>query len=117
MDISIKDKGNVLIVRMSGELDISSVPGFKEKVVKKTENDSINYLILNLGGVSFIDSSGLGAILGRYRYLKKKGGKILLVNLTKQVKKIFTMAGMLKIMDHFVNEKGALDSITEGRIA
>lgn len=117
MDITTESKGDVLIARMMGELDILTVPDFKEKVAAKTESREINNLVLNLKNVTFIDSSGLGAILGRYRYLKKKGGKVLLVCLKPQVKKIFNMSGMLKIMDAYDNEEEAVDGLDEGRTA
>lgn len=117
MDITTETKGDVLIARIRGELDILTVPYFKEKVVNKTESKAINNLVLNLKNVSFIDSSGLGAILGRYRYLNKNGGKVLLVSLKPQVKKIFKMAGMLKIMESYNNEDEAMKGFNEGRIA
>ncbi len=117
LNIRTESRGDVLIARISGELDISTVPYFKKKILDKTESTGINNLVLNLQDVSFIDSSGLGAILGRYRYLKKKEGKVLLVSLKPQVKKIFTMAGMLKIMDSYKNEDEAMSGFNEGRIA
>ncbi|MEJ6951005.1 STAS domain-containing protein [Natronospora cellulosivora (SeqCode)] len=117
MDITVKIMGNILIARLDGELDISTVPVFKEKIVKPLEEGDISYLLLNLKKVNFIDSSGLGVILGRYRYLDKIGGKILLVDLKEQVRKIFTMAGMLKIMKEYGNEKEAMEEVQEGRIA
>jgi len=117
LNITTESRGDLLIARVSGELDIRTVPYFKEKILDKTENPGINNLILNLKGVSFIDSSGLGAILGRYRYLKKNEGKVLLVSLKPQVEKIFKMAGMLKIMDSYKNEDEAMSGFNEGRIA
>lgn len=117
MDITTDLEGNVLIARIKGELDISTVPLFKEKITNKTESREVKILLLNLNKVSFIDSSGLGAILGRYRYLKKKGGKVLLAGLKPQIKKILTMAGMLKIMNEYKSEESALNEINEGRIA
>lgn len=117
MDIAIKTKKNVLIVKLSGEMDLSTVPYFKEKVITRTEQEQIDHLLLDLSKVSFIDSSGLGAILGRYRFLNKKGGKVLLVNPKKQVKKIFNMSGMLNIMNVYKNIKEALTELEEGRIA
>lgn len=117
LNIITETKGDILIARLAGELDILTIVNFKNAVVEKTESTEINNLLLNLKDVSFIDSSGLGAILGRYRYLNKKGGKVLLVSLKPQVKKIFNMAGMLKIMDSYTNEKEALDGFNEGRIA
>ncbi|MFW5985990.1 MAG: anti-sigma F factor antagonist [Halanaerobiales bacterium] len=117
MDIALETKKNILIVKISGEMDISTVPDFKEKVKIRTENNRIKHLVLDLSKVKFIDSSGLGAILGRYRFLDKKGGKVLLVNPGQQIKKIFDMSGILKIMDVYSSIDEALSELEEGRIA
>lgn len=117
MDISTDLVGDVLIARIRGELDISTVPLFKKRLVSKTEDTDVKVLVLNLKGVTFIDSSGLGAILGRYRSLQKKDARVLLVGLKPQVKKILTMAGILTIMNEYKNEESALKEIHEGRIA
>lgn len=116
MDITTDLVGNVLIARIRGELDISTVPLFKKRLISKTEDNNIKVLLLNLKEATFIDSSGLGAILGRYRCLEKKGGRVLLVGLKPQVKKILTMAGILTIMNEYKNEELALKEIDEGRI-
>ncbi|ACL69457.1 anti-sigma F factor antagonist [Halothermothrix orenii] len=108
MHITTEIDRNCLIVRLSGELDMHSVPEFKDKTIKLMENNNLKHLILNLKGVKFIDSSGVGAILGRYRDLKDKGGKVMLVSLKPQVEKIFELSGMLKIMSVFNNEEDAL---------
>ncbi|MFW6035570.1 MAG: anti-sigma F factor antagonist [Halothermotrichaceae bacterium] len=105
---NFKIYNNSLVVRLNGELDISTVPEFKETIIDKMKNNNLKHLVLNFKKVNFIDSSGLGAILGRYRTLDKFGGKVVLVNLNPQVKKIFTLAGMLKIMDEYSDEKKAL---------
>ncbi len=113
MDISTKLQDICLIVRLKGEFDMHSVPLFKEKIVDKMEKNNLKNLVLNFKGVTFIDSSGLGAILGRYRYLHKVGGEVVLVNLKPQVKKILNLAGMLKLMPDYGNEKEALVSLKE----
>lgn len=114
MDLSTKIAGDSLIVKLRGELDMHSVPQFKEKIVEKMKKNNLKNLILNFKGVKFIDSSGLGAILGRYRYLKKRGGKVALVNLKPQVKKVFTLAGLLKIMQEYDDEGQALEDVNKG---
>lgn len=117
MDITTELEGNILIARLAGELDIDTVQAFREKVVSVSEEPGVKILLLNLSRVSFIDSTGIGAILGRYRFLEKKGGKVLLVGLKAPVKKIIKMAGLLEIMPEYSSEEKALNEIGEGRIA
>jgi stage II sporulation protein AA (anti-sigma F factor antagonist) len=85
-----------------------SVPEFKSKVIEIMEKNNLKFLILNLTGIKFIDSSGLGAILGRYRYLKNISGKVVLIGLKPQVKRIFEMSGILKLMPVYNDEITAL---------
>ncbi|AZO95616.1 anti-sigma F factor antagonist [Halocella sp. SP3-1] len=114
MDIATQIVGDILIVKLIGELDMHSVPGFRDKIIKEMDNNLLKHLVLNLKEVRFIDSSGLGAILGRYRYLNKKGGRVLLVGLKPQIAKIFKMAGILKIMKVYDSEKLAVQELDEG---
>lgn len=117
MDITTELEGNILIARLAGELDIDTVQAFREKVVPVSEEPGVKILLLNLSRVSFIDSTGIGAILGRYRFLEKKGDKVVLTGLKAQVKKIIKMAGMLEIMPEYSSEEKALNEIGEGRMA
>ena len=113
MKIKTKCRGDCLIVRLNGELDMASVQIFKDKVIPALDKKKLNFLLLNLKNVSFIDSTGLGAILGRYRILARKGGGILLVGLKPQVKRIFSLSGMLKIMNVYDSEDKALMSLND----
>lgn len=116
MQIKTKSRGdcNCLIVKLSGELDMASVDKFRKVVIPKLENNNLDFLLLNLTEVNFIDSTGLGAILGRYRVLAKRDGGVLLVGMKPQVERIFSLSGMLKIMESYQDEKKALASLKKG---
>jgi stage II sporulation protein AA (anti-sigma F factor antagonist) len=111
MKINTNIEETCLIVRMEGELDMDSAVKFKEKVIPLLTKNKLHHLILNLSRVNFIDSTGLGAILGRYRVLEKQGGKVIIIGIKPQVERIFSLSGMLKIMPQFENEKKALNKI------
>jgi stage II sporulation protein AA (anti-sigma F factor antagonist) len=101
--------GPSLIVEIDGELDIATSPVFREVVDEKLDHyNSINHLILDFKKVNFIDSSGLGVILGRFRRLNQHGGKISAVNASDQIKRILQLSGLLKIMEVFDDRQGAL---------
>ena len=114
MEISTKINGNCLIVKMRGEFDMHSVPEFKKKVIKTMTSNDLIYLVLSFRGVIFVDSSGLGAILGRYRDWDKEGGKVFRTDLKPQVKKVFTLAGLLKIMQEYDNEDTVIAELNKG---
>ena len=103
--------GSNLIVEIEGELDLETSPTFREAVDEKlNQYDSIKHLILDLKKVSFIDSSGLGVILGRFKRLNQKGGKISAVNVSDQIKRIFQLSGLLKIMEIYEDRHSALEN-------
>jgi len=114
LEVSTGTRDRVLLVKVSGELDMHTVAKFKDRIISKMDSNNLNDLVLNFSGVTFIDSSGLGAILGRYRSLLKKNGRIILVGLNPSVKKVFKLAGMLKIMKECKNEDEALRELNEG---
>ncbi len=89
----------ILIVKVAGELDLHTADNLKKKIVKKLEqNNKLNNIVLDLNNIKFIDSSGLGAILSLYKKLKAQQGKIAVINLSQQVKRIFNLSGVLKLL-------------------
>lgn len=103
--------GPNLIVQVDGELDLETSPLFREKVESKlNQYEMIKHLILDLKKVNFIDSSGLGAILGRFKRLSQQGGRLSAINVSPQVRRIFELSGLLKIMDIYSDRQQALRS-------
>ncbi|PRX26711.1 SpoIIAA-like anti-anti-sigma regulatory factor [Orenia metallireducens] len=110
MKLSFKKYNNKLVVRPYGEFDLHTVDIFKEKLEQRLTED-INGIILNLDGIKFIDSSGLGAIIGTYKRISNKGGVLAIAEVTPQVERIFEISGILKIIKLYPSEAEALDNI------
>ena len=110
MNLDFKMIENSLIVRLSGEFDLHTADYFKEQIEDKLSS-KINNLILDLSEIKFIDSSGLGAILAKYKQLNNRGGKLAIVNPTPQVKRIFELSGILKIINIYSSEQEAISSL------
>ncbi|OLN23285.1 anti-sigma F factor antagonist [Domibacillus antri] len=100
--------GNVLCIRLAGELDHYYAEQVKEFVEAEMEANETLHLIWNLGGLSFMDSSGLGVILGRYRQVNELGGSVTVCGLNTQVKRLFQLSGLFKIMYVEQTEQDAL---------
>lgn len=78
MHFSIERQGQALVASLVGEFDLHSAPKFKQSMAEVfAEYPQLKHLILDVQKVSFIDSSGLGVILGRYREIEEKGGTAL----------------------------------------
>lgn len=112
MQYSHRIVNQALIVTIDGELDLHTAPPFKEYMDKLfREQDSVKHLVLDVGKVSFIDSSGLGVILGRYRVIQGRGGKLLFVNSSPQIKRVLELSGMQKIAQFADSAREAVDML------
>lgn len=109
MIIVTEGRDHYLIVRLKGEFDMAVVPDFKKKVIQEMKEKNLKNLILNLEHVDFIDSTGIGAILGRYRYLQERGGEVILVGLNSRLERIFTLSGILKLLPVYDNEQAVFN--------
>lgn len=108
MNIKFYKTERILISRVSGELDLVSADNFRLLVDKELENEDIKKLVLNLKEVNFIDSSGLGAILGRYKKMVQKGGVMNIVEANPHVQRILELSGIMRIMKVYTSELEAL---------
>jgi len=111
MKLRMNMAGNTLVVRVSGELDLVVADEFRTIVDRKMDEQPVRNLVINLQGVKFIDSSGLGVILGRYKRVIAGGGKVAMVGAAPQVMRILELSGLLKIMGAYEKEEQALQAL------
>jgi stage II sporulation protein AA (anti-sigma F factor antagonist) len=84
LNINIETKQDVLCIRLSGELDHHTADELREQVTAVIEKNNIRHIVLNLKHLSFMDSSGLGVILGRYKQIKQVHGEIIKMEPTEE---------------------------------
>ncbi|WP_163537781.1 anti-sigma F factor antagonist [Gracilibacillus sp. YIM 98692] len=101
----------VLIVRLEGELDHHSASRLKMEWQEYLKNERIKHVILNLENLHFMDSSGLGVVLGRYKEVKQLGGEMIVCSVSPSVKRLFDMSGIFKIVRLESDESFALLSL------
>lgn len=111
MHVDMEYQPDTLLVRLGGELDLGVADKLRKALDSQLAEKKTKYLILNLSRVTFIDSSGLGVILGRYKRLVHSGGKVILVGAQPQVKRILELSGLLQIMEDCPDENNALSKI------
>lgn len=112
MRIDLVRNGVVLIASIQGELDLSTSPLFREKIEAELDrHENLQHLILDLKETAFVDSSGLGAILGRFNRISKRGGKLAAVNLPAQLRKVFELSGLLKVISIHSTTQDALQNL------
>lgn len=109
MDIRKRMEGDVAILALEGRLDLTSASSLKE-ASKSVLNNESKKVILNLGKVDFINSSGLGALVSILKEVRNSQGTMKLTNLAPYVKEIFDITQLTNIFDIFNDEKQALSS-------
>jgi len=102
---------NVLIVRLRGELDHHTADIVRFKMEEAIARGISDHIILSLKELQFMDSSGLGVILGRYKQVKGKGGKMVVCDVNPGVHRLFEMSGLFKILEIHDNERSAISSL------
>lgn len=100
-----------LVLKLSGELDHHSAAEFRTRFEVEWNRDGARNLILNFKNVTFMDSSGVGAIIGRYKQVSKNGGRVAICGPSKTVKKILEMSGLPRIVSLFESEREALRNL------
>ncbi|MBQ9949736.1 MAG: anti-sigma factor antagonist [Clostridia bacterium] len=88
-----------LVISLCGELDHHSAGKLREEIDAELEKHGFGFCILDMSGVSFMDSSGLGVILGRYRLVTEHGGTLAVRNPNKTVDRILKMSGIYSIVE------------------
>lgn len=97
LKVQMAIKKNRLVIRLDGELDQSNVDTLKKKVCEIMKKYSIVNLVINLEKLTFMDSTGIGFIIGRYGEVKRKGGSIVICSMNETIVKIFNLSGLKRI--------------------
>lgn len=102
-------KNNTMIIRLIGEMDQETVGNLRIKLNELIEEHHIKNIIFNMQKLEFMDSTGIGIIIGRYNQLRKRNGKIIICNINKYVEKIVILSGLPRICLIKNNEEEACE--------
>ena len=94
-----------LIFEMNEDIDECSAQKIRRKLDNEIERYMPKEIIFDFNNVSFMDSAGIGLIIGRYKLANMLGGKVEIANINTPVRKIFEMSGILRIMPEVELEK------------
>ncbi len=96
LSVNIDICDNHIIARISGEIDHHSAKEIRETIDSATERTSPKKLILDFYGVTFMDSSGIGLVMGRYKLIHALGGELEVTNVSSHIKKVMKISGLDK---------------------
>ncbi len=99
MDIRLEVIGTTLVVKIDGEIDHHNAAKIKAEIEREMNLNNIVNLILDFDGVTFMDSSGIGMIAGRYKEINARGGKVMLIRVNSQIDKILEISGLKTILE------------------
>ena len=99
MELNAQKRGPRRFVRLSGELDHHSAEQTRIMLDTLLKDVTVRELVLDLSDMSFMDSAGLGVILGRFRKLSMRGGKLIVKGMNTSVDRIFQMSGLYAIVE------------------
>jgi stage II sporulation protein AA (anti-sigma F factor antagonist) len=91
-------KADTLFVRLTGELDHHTSMHLRDRINSLMDKFEIKNIIFNFRNLSFMDSSGIGVILGRYHQVKQKKGILVVCELNSMIEKIIQLSGLYKIL-------------------
>lgn len=98
MESKFYEEDKILVFTITDEIDDCSVQKIRRKADYEMERYMPKRVIFDFDCVTFMDSAGIGMIIGRYKFAHMIGAKLEVSNLTQSVKRIFEMSGILKLI-------------------
>lgn len=92
-------EGSALTVRLSGELDHDAADRMRDEIDAMIADVGIRRLVLDLEALRFMDSSGVGFVIGRCKKLARRGGTVRVANADARIRRIFEMSGLYEIVE------------------
>ena len=111
MQIKFSNKGTTVVVGFVGELDHHAAEYVRQKVDNEIIKSTTKNIIFDFSKLSFMDSSGIGVIMGRYKSIQKLNGKTAIVSANAQIRRILKMSGILRIISEFDSIEAAIAAI------
>lgn len=98
MESKFYEDKKMLVFKITDEIDDCSVQKIRRKADYEIERYMPRKVVFDFDSVTFMDSAGIGLIIGRYKFTNMLGGKLEVANLTQSVRKIFEMSGILRLI-------------------
>lgn len=110
LDVKERQAGDVTILDMSGEVRIGEGAVALRDSIRTLADQGKQKVLLNLAGVKYMDSSGVGKLIANYTTIKRQGGQLKLLNLTDRIQNLLVITKLLTVFDSYDNEAEALKS-------
>ncbi len=110
LDVKERQAGDVTILDLSGEVRIGEGAVSLRDSIRKLADQGKTKLLLNLAGVKYMDSTGVGELIANYTTVTRQGGQLKLLSLTQRIRDLLVITKLLTVFDSYDNEAEALKS-------
>ena len=110
LDVNERQAGDVTILDLTGEVRLGDSSVALRDSVRKLADVGKTKVLLNLAGVKYIGSSGIGELIANYTTISRQGGQLKLLNLTDRIQNLLVITKLLTVFDSYDNEAEALKS-------
>jgi anti-sigma B factor antagonist len=108
LDVGAQEMGKHVVVTVEGELDAYSGPKLRQLLLEQSEAKH-HTLVVDLSGLTFTDSSGIGILVGAFKRANARGGAVCLLSPSGQLAKLLKMTGLTRVFPVFTCLQDALD--------
>lgn len=110
LELIQRQAGDVTILDLNGPVRMGEGSVALRDATKRLAQEGKKKILLNLGGVKYMDSSGIGELIANYTTIRNKGGEVKLLNLTGKIKDLLVITKLLTVFDSYDSEADALNS-------
>ena len=112
LNVNERQAGDVTVLDLSGKITIGEGSVTLRGAVRRLAEEGKKRILLNLAGVSYIDSSGIGELVSSYTTINKESGQLKLLNLTQKIKDLLTITKLVTVFETFDSEQDAVKSFS-----
>ena len=110
LNIRERQAGDVTILDLEGKITIGEGSVGLRNAIRRLMQEGKKKILLNLSGVGYVDSSGIGELVSSYTTINREGGQLKLLKLTQKIKDLLTITKLLTVFDTYDDESEALNS-------
>ncbi|HEB12389.1 MAG TPA: anti-sigma factor antagonist [Actinobacteria bacterium] len=110
LKIDVEEQDGVMVLKLDGEVDVYTAPKLKSRLVDLVDQGKFK-IVVDLEKVDFMDSSGLGVLVGGLKRVRSHEGAIALICTQENILKIFRITGLVKVFPIFDDQDQAIQSV------
>ncbi len=116
MQIEERPAGDIVVLDLKGKMTLGEGDELLKDKINSLVHQGRRKVVLNLEGVPYIDSAGLGEIVRTYTTISRQGGSMKLLNLTKRITDLLSITKLLTVFETYDNEADAVRSFSSAKV-